>query len=208
MDVGFVDLTVALFAYYDFKEATIVIMDELVTNGAEMTTESLARDIRHKEKIRFFDHTANIECEPYLRVMDNELKLINDLSRLHEITFIPTAKDNKEAAVNNMRIWVSQGRVKIHERCKHLLYHLEYGQWDKSRRKFKHLNDSPDKSVRGGHVDAADALIYLVRNILEHRNPFPEDFGQLKGNNIWRKKQSEESDMSSIMHKIMNIKKS
>lgn len=208
MDVGFVDLTVALFGYYDFKDATLVIMDELVTNGAEMTTESLVKDIRHKERIRFFDHTANMECAPYLRVMDNDLKLINDLGRLHEMTFIPTAKDNKEAAVNNMRIWVSQGRVRIHERCKHLIYHLEFGQWDKSRRKFKHLNDSPDKSIRGGHVDSVDAIVYLIRNIHEHRNPFPEDYGQLSGNNVWRKPKQDDSEINSIMQKIMNIKKS
>ena len=37
-DVGFKDLTVYLFGYWDFMKATLVIEDELVMNGPEMTT--------------------------------------------------------------------------------------------------------------------------------------------------------------------------
>lgn len=162
MDVGFKDLTVALFAYYDFREAKLVILDELVMNGPEMTTDRLADEIRHREKLRFYDETLNEEKEVYLRIMDNDLKLINDLSRLHNIQFIPTKKDNKEAAINNLRMWINEKRIVIHPRCVHLIYHLQNAQWDKNRKKFKHLKDSPNGNIRGGHADACFTPDMLV----------------------------------------------
>jgi len=82
MDVGFRDLTVAIFGYYDFRNAKLVILDELVMNGPEMTTDRLAEEIKKKEKMRFYNEKFEEEVPTYLRVMDNDLKLINDLSRL------------------------------------------------------------------------------------------------------------------------------
>jgi len=194
MDVGFKDLTVALFAIYDFKEAKLKIIDEYVINGPEMTTKKLAEEITKKEQLRFFDENVNEVVEPYLRVMDNDLKLINDLSRLHGIQFIPTKKDNREAAINNARMWVGDGRVEIHERCKTLIYHLENAQWNKHRTDFSHLKDGPNGDVLGGHADALPALVYLIRNIVESRNPYPAHYGKLTGNSVFQGKRKDEND--------------
>jgi hypothetical protein len=154
MDVGFKDLTVALFAIYDFKEAKIKVLDEYVINGPEMTTSKLAEEIKKKEAIRFIDEETGEAIEPYLRVMDNDLKLINDLSRLHALQFVATKKDNRDAAINNARMWITEGRVEIHERCKTLIYHLENAQWNKARTDFKHMKDTPNGDILGGHADA------------------------------------------------------
>lgn len=209
MDVGFKDLTVALFAYYDFMNAKIVILDELVMNGPEMTTDKLADEIRFKEKLRFYDEDVNEQKTPYLRVMDNDLKLINDLSRLHQLQFVPTNKDNKEAAVNNLRMWIHQKRVIIHPRCKHLIYHLENAQWDSKRKQFKHLKDSPDGEILGGHADALDSIIYLCRNVLESKNPYPFDYGRLTGRNVLdtnKDQMAKNGPIKEMMNKILNIK--
>jgi hypothetical protein len=210
MDVGFRDLTVALFGYYDFRKAKLVILDELVMNGAIMTTDYLAEQIRMKEELRFQDEEFNEQIPTFLRVMDNDLKLINDLSRLHNINFIATAKDNKEAAINEVRMWIHQGRVEIHERCKHLIYHLEAAQWDKNRKKFKHLKDSPNGEIRGGHADSLDAFIYLVRNIVSSKNPFPNNYGVLAGEGVVdtrRKERSINDGIQDFFSKVMNIRK-
>lgn len=207
-DIGFRDLTVMLFGYYDFKEACLYVTDELVMNGPEMTTDRLAKEIRTKEKVNFFHRST--ECKPYLRVMDVELKLINDLQIMHGISFIPTKKDNREGAINEMRMWVNNGRIKIHEKCKHLIYHLEYGQWDNNRKNFKHLADSPDKAIRGGHVDAIPALYYLIRNIQTSKNPFPFGYGLniTKDTFISPKMRHENaSQATDFMRKVLNIKK-
>jgi hypothetical protein len=209
MDVGFKDLTVALFAIYDFREAKIKIIDELVMNGPEMTTQELAKRIKQIESIRFLDEETNEVNEPYLRVMDNDLKLINDLSRLHQIQFIPTKKDNRDAAINNLRMWVANGKVEVHERCKTLIYHLENGQWNKHRTDFKHLKDSPSGEVRGGHSDGVAAMSYLVRNIVESRNPFPENYGKLQGRNAFKSPTRKEDTNSTLewVKTVLNIKK-
>jgi hypothetical protein len=206
-DFGFKDLTVVLFGYYDFINASLVIVDELVMNGPEMTTDYLAKEIKHTEDIRFFDKNINIPITPYLRIADNSLQIINDLVRLHDLHFIATKKDNKEAQINQVRLWISSEKIKIHKRCKHLIYHLEGALWDKNRKSFKHLTDTPNGDIRGGHCDALDALIYLVRNINEGRNPFPEDYNQLRGPGIFRSlHKPKASKLQDLMDAIMGKK--
>jgi len=209
MDVGFRDLTVTLFAYYDFLNAQIVILDEIVMNGYEMTTERLAKDIAHKEELLFWDDFNNKPKQPFMRIMDNDLKLINDLQRLHGLHFLPTDKMGKEGAINTVRMWVHSGRVKIHPRCKHLIYHLANAQWDKARNKFKHLKDSPNGDIQGGHADALDAFIYLIRNVMESRNPFPKDHGSLKGSGIFnspRKAEQDRDGLAELVRSLLNFK--
>ncbi len=206
-DVGYRDLTVMLFGYYDFSKATLYILDELVMNGPEMTTDKLALEINQKERINFF-HDGGIKV-PHLRVMDNDLKLINDLQQLHKINFLATRKDNRDGAINEMRMWINNSRVKVHERCKHLSYHLEFGQWNSSRSDFKRLPDTPDKSVRGGHVDAIPALYYLIRNININKNPYPFGFGLDMNESTHmsaKYKKRQESKGRSIMNKLFRKK--
>lgn len=207
-DIGYRDLTVMLFGYYDFRNAQLVILDELVMNGPTMTTEALAKEVKLKEEIRF--RQKDLKVEPYLRVMDNDLKLINDLRKLHDIQFLPTKKDNKDGAINEMKIWMGQGRIRIHERCKHLIYHLEYGQWNNKRTDFKRLADSPDKSVQGGHVDAIPALYYLIRNIHTHRNPYPNNYGVNINENTHIPREhlnNIASEGADFMGKLLNLRK-
>lgn len=207
-DIGYRDLTVMLFGYYDFRNAQLVILDELVMNGPTMTTEALAKEVKLKEEIRF--RQKDLKVEPYLRVMDNDLKLINDLRKLHDIQFLPTKKDNKDGAINEMKIWMGQGRIRIHERCKHLIYHLEYGQWNNKRTDFKRLADSPDKSVQGGHVDAIPALYYLIRNIHTHRNPYPNNYGMNINENTHIPREhlnNMASEGADFMGKLLNLRK-
>lgn len=209
MDVGFKDLTVALFAIYDFKDAKLKIIDELVMNGPEMTTQKLAEELRKKEELRFFNEETNEVQPPYLRVMDNDLKLINDLSRLHNLHFIPTKKDNRDAAINNARMWFGNGRIEIHERCRTLIYHLENGQWNKHRTDFKHLKSAPGGEVLGGHADGVATITYLVRNILESRNPYPEGYGRMQGGNVFyhKKRNEPESGPLTWVKALMRIDK-
>ncbi len=174
LDVGFVDLTAALFSYWDYKHHRLVIMDEFVINGPEMTTDKLVKEMRHREKLLYTSSMGQVE--PVLRIMDNDLKMVNDLSRFHQMQFLPTEKHNKEAAIDTVRRWIESGKIVIHPRCKHLIYHTKYAQWHVTKQgtwtnKFKHLKNSSDGSIRGGHVDTLDVLIYLVRNIIEGKSP-------------------------------------
>lgn len=169
MDIGFRDLTGILFAYYDFKNAKLVIEDELVLSGAKMLTDNLAYEVKQKELMNFKDPILDTPKQIYLRVSDNNNPiLLQDLSIKHNLHFIPTAKDNFEAALNNMRIMLKSGKIIINPRCANLIRHLEAATWNKSRSSFAR---SPDN----GHYDLVMALVYLCRNIHTNRNPYPSD---------------------------------
>lgn len=174
-DHGKKDLTGMLFAYYDFKEATIYVIDEWVGNGKDMTTTTVAEAIKAKEALRFVDEFGNPR-RVFKRVMDNNLQMIDDFRILHNLQFSATKKDNKQAAVNEVRVLIEEGRLKIHPRCKHLIYHAQNGQWKEKngKKEFAHLTDSIDGDIRGGHCDLLDCLVYLVRNVKQNHNPYPD----------------------------------
>jgi PBSX family phage terminase large subunit len=217
-DVGFRDLTVYLFAYWDFKQAKLIIEDELTTNGPEMTTEFLAEKIREKELEHFHTVNAEGEKEPkhiFMRVMDNNLVMMNDLNRIHNLNFIGSQKDNKEAQINAVRMMINNNQIIIHPRCKHLIYHLKGASWKQGssvNRIFAHLSDTQDHSVRGGHADALDALIYLVRNLVTMKNPYPSNYDLPSGDDTFfgyhqEKKMAQENDqLKQMVRMIMNLK--
>lgn len=168
MDIGFKDLTAVLFGYYDFANAKLVIKDELVLSGTKMLTDNLAYEIKQKEKL-FLNKFTGEQIKPFLRVADNNNPiLLQDLVVKHDINFIPTAKDNFDAALNNCRMLLKSERIIIDPKCRVLISHLKGAIWNKQRTNFTR---SPDK----GHYDAAVSLIYLCRNINFNRNPFPKD---------------------------------
>lgn len=163
LDIGVRDLTVVLFAYYDFKRAKLCIEAEYSINGPKMTTPILARAIKETET-RLWG-----EKEPYKRISDNNnLLLLQDLGYLHDCHFIPTSKDSLEAMVNEMRIWFSNGRVEISENCPLLMESVKFGFWNDARSDF-------GRSATLGHFDAVAALMYLIRNIDQTTNPIPVD---------------------------------
>lgn len=168
MDIGGRDLTAIIFAYYDFVNARIVIEDEYISKGMVLT-EEIARNIKQIEERNFKNQFGEV-VEPYLRVADNNnIILLNDLAIKHQINFVPTPKDNADAALNNMRLLLKSGKILINPRCKVLISHLNGAIWNKSRTSFAR---SPDK----GHYDMVDALSYLCRNINFNKNPYPPGY--------------------------------
>jgi hypothetical protein len=167
MDIGGKDLTVVLFGYYDFQNDKVVIEDEIVIKGVEMTTEILANEIKLKEAA-LWTNELGVQQAPYLRVSDNNnLILLNDLRNPpHNINFIPTSKENLRGTINQVRIMIKSEKLVIHPRCTTLISHLENGVWNKQRTKF-------DQSGQFGHYDAIAALIYFVRNVNFNKNPYP-----------------------------------
>lgn len=104
--------------------------------------------------------------QPFTRWCDNSnIPMIRDFYELHGIALIPTAKDNKEAQVNNLRVMFRSKQVLIHPRCVATDRHLRQTTWANHRRK-----DYARKA--GEHGDGLDALLYGARN-LDKRNPIP-----------------------------------
>jgi len=161
MDLGLIDYTHVLFGYYDFKQATIYIEDEIVQNYK--TTADLAVKIKAKE-LQYYPR------RDIKRISDNELQQLTDLSITHGLHFAPTTKYDKEAAINDVRLMFQSDRIKISKRCTNLIHQLSVGIWNNRRNDYERLPGA-------GHLDGIDALIYGVRHVDYHKNPVPFNHG-------------------------------
>ena len=163
MDLGVRDLNFTIFAYYDFLRGKICIEREDVMSGPTMTTTRL------KDRIEAIEQELWQGREPYKRVADNNNPLLLlDLGSIHNMFFHSTTKDNLHAMINNLRVWIKNGRIEIDESCHRLIDSLKYGLWNEQRSEFA-------RSKTLGHFDGIAALMYLVRNIDETTNPIPQN---------------------------------
>lgn len=200
MDIGGKDFTVVLFAYYDFIKNRVVIENEYVLKEKQNSQKIITSVNRVTEDLWG-------EKPVYLRFADNNnIILLNDLSS-HGLNFIPTKKDNKEAAINDVRIKVMNQELIIHPRCKTLIYHLKYATWAK-----KSTNGTGagyrtfGRGADGSHFDAVDTLIYLIRNIIYGKNPYPPGYGALSSTNNYIR--NEVKDTHQIVANMFKVRKS
>ena len=156
MDVGYTDLTVAVFAVYDFITATLYVVDEYVTSKA--TSDVIDAGVEHVER-RAFEKT-----EPKRRVVDAPPIVVADIRKRASRSWISARKDNKDAALNALRVKIQNGQVKVHRRCKTTIAHLQAAVWNKARTSY-------ERSGTHGHFDAVDACVYLVRHVDWQENP-------------------------------------
>lgn len=197
-DIGAVDLTALVFGYYDYINATLVIEDELIFSK-DVNTKTIAEAVKAKEQELWLNPIDQSPMPPYLRIADNShLIMLTDLQRDHGLIFIPTRKDNREAAINSLDVAISQHKLIIHPRCKHVIYHMKFAEWNKSRNAFKNLKDSPTGQIKGGHADALAALIYLYRNVIKSKNPYPAGHGQLSGSNVFSSQLVKNEEPNSV----------
>lgn len=202
MDLGLKDLTVVLFAWYDFKEAKIIIDDEYVINGQKFNTLALAEGIKKKEQEVFTDKITGEQRVPFLRVSDNNLIVINDLWVLHGLRFLATRKDDADAALNNVKIMIQNQKIIINPKCKTLITHLAAGVWNKNKTSFERSGSDM------GHFDAIDSLKYLVRNVQLNKNPFPPGYLQKYNENHFSLNSGKPTyEKHSEFSKILNLRK-
>jgi len=170
LDPGFHDMSAALFGYWHFVEQTLVIEDEIV--APRMNSRQLADAIKAKEQklwskvMRRSSRGMPTKPQPYLRISDNDPRLIADMRHDHGLLFIPTQRDNLIQQVDQVRVAVQEGKIAIHPRCKKTIAHLRHGVWKTIGRLFARESDM-------GHFDAIAALVYLWRNVQKRRNPLP-----------------------------------
>lgn len=189
MDIGYRDLTATIFGYYDWKKATLIIEDETHFNGPEETTGTIAGKIKEKEQELWGSLTVR------KRIADNNnLHLINDMSKVYQLNFMPTDKTNLQAMVNKVREMVRFGRILIHPRCKMLIGCLRGGIWDSKKVLFARSKDY-------FHQDHLAALIYLVRNLDETTNPIPTTLG-LSHQTHWMKNLKNQQNISQSMQNL------
>jgi hypothetical protein len=160
LDLGMRDKTVAIYGYWDYERAKLIVQKECVFEDKKATTENMALEFKKIESELWGT------VEPYKRFCDLDLRFVEDIKQLHGIRFTASPKDNKEAAVNALNIMIQNEQLTIDPSCKHLIAQIKYGTWKENRREFS-------RSKKLGHCDALDALIFIVRNLKRNRNPIP-----------------------------------
>jgi len=179
MDIGFKDLTVVLFGYYDFREDLIIIQDEIVKNGKEIHLPKFTEELMTKEVELWTNPLTNELFKPDQRVSDINPFVIQEIHIAsqkinpdHKIDFSIASKNDKLAHLNKLRVMLAGKQIKISPKCRTLLRHLKNCRW-----KDKTSKDEFARSPDDGHYDAVDALLYFVRAINYKKNPYPVGYG-------------------------------
>ena len=161
LDFGFQrDLTVAIFGYWDFAHARLVIEDELSVKGC--TTATLAAAIEQKQ----LELWGSPNDRPLVHQFadGNEARTIYELRVLHKLRFRATDKKDKKMHINKLRILVAEGKLLVSPKCKLLIKTLFSATWNKGF-------NSYDRDAEIGHADSLDALLYLYRNVNQSKKP-------------------------------------
>jgi phage terminase large subunit len=210
MDIGGRDLTFVLFGYYDFRANKIVVEDELVVdfNKPDQTIPQLVSGIEKKEEALWKNPLTLEIKQPYIRVSDIDYIVVREILSVskNKINFTPANKDDKIAAINNLRSLLSARKVIIHPRCVNLIRHCRNVKWDSKTNRVRFAR-SPDC----GHYDGVDALVYLVRHMIYTKNPYPAnyqlDLSTLSMNDQLRHiKDSYSASPTDVYKKIFNVR--
>ncbi len=164
-DLGYEDMTVIAFGFYDFVEDTAVVEAELVLQrtrsdliDAEVTR--IARELWPDVPV----HRRKIDAPPIVRA---------DLGRAHvraegdPEAWQAVRNDDLRAAANSARVQIQRGRVRIAPTCTTILAHAKYARWNRQRTGLARPDDG------NGHYDGCAALLYFLRDLDRHTNPCP-----------------------------------
>ena len=208
LDPGGVHLTGVLFGYYDYRKATLVILDEIAVDGTT-NTQILAEMIKEKEQTYWTNPIDKSTIPPYMRVSDiNNKILLTDLQKLHGLSFSGTKKDKKQAALNSLDVAILQRGIIIHPRCVNLIYQLKFAEWNNSQTEFKMLKASPSGKLPASHCDLLDCLLYMHRSIVKSHNPYPSGYGEQHGPSIFKGLRSSSSSQSAAAEAFKQLFKS
>ena len=206
IDFGFRDWTVVLFGYYDFKEDTIIIEDEIITYGSDMYLDKLANQIIEKEIKLWRDPFSDDPIKPKKRVGDHNLIAMNEIYKAskNRLKFEPADKNKKLAGINLLRTIISGNKIKINPRCVVTTRHLLNAKWASNNEK-----DTFARCPQGSHYDAVDALVYLIKAIDFKENPYPKDFNSpLRRGDAFYTPEHDKGDIKNpdVYKKMLNIK--
>lgn len=186
MDLGFHPHKVGLlFAYWDFERQVLVIEDELLegrlndTRLAHLLGGQKDKDGQRvpldppDERVGEWGMEAKLwgPHPPYVRCADNTYPMtLAELAMHHGLDFFPWPKDEREAAIVNVRRWCRQGKIAINPRCRGLIGQLKAAVWNRHRTDFA-------EQANGGHYDLLAALVGMVRNVIPNQGRVPEGYG-------------------------------
>jgi len=174
LDLGLVDLTHALFCYWDFERAVLVVEDEIAAQYMQTSEFAALCKAKEKELWGSLPYFGNVSPQswnraPWGRYSDNDPQILFDLNGMG-LSFAPALKVEQETALHRLRTAFAAGKIAIHKRCKTLIHQLRVGVWNERRTDYERIPGA-------GHLDGIDALMYGWRMMNHGRNPIPALLG-------------------------------
>ena len=156
------DKTSIITGFYDFKRAKTVIVKSTLLEPNTGTNIILAAcgALEHEAAVVWKDNMEN-------RVCDAAGQTHVDIQRAGFRCYLPRkGRDSVEEGINALRVEFLKGNIEIDTSCKDLIVSLESGRWNRSRTDFVRTKEL-------GHCDAVAAMVYFMRHIDRHTNPYP-----------------------------------
>lgn len=211
MDLGFKDLTVVLFGYYDFKHDRVIIEDEIVKEGKDLKLNEFSEEILKKEESLWLNILTNELIKPEIRVSDVDYIVIQEINRasMNRLNFQAVKKTPgyKLPLINQLRVMLQSEKIIINPRCETLIAHLKNARW-----KDASVKDDFARSPGLGHYDAVDSLLYLIKSVNYSKNPYPANYGRdgqdvFYNNGRFGYKSNQQTSNMSVYESIFGIKK-
>lgn len=165
-DWGGRDKTAVLFAHYNYKTKQVIVEDHLDLNGSTITGSKIAEEIKEKTlQLWNNDGDINYFCD------NNNILIQNEMNVKYKLPFVATDKARlKSQMVEKVKDWVYDDRLYFAPAAEFVLKCTISGYWAKNGDEFAN-------SKIYGHYDALAALVYLIRNVNEHKDPIPKNLG-------------------------------
>lgn len=210
MDIGGKDLTVVLFGYFDFVKNKLIIEDEIKFDfqipGNNL--ELLTKQIMAKEKALLYNEDINEQRVPFRRVSDINPIAIGEILKYSKqnggnVFFQDAKKDDKDSAINDLRVRLGSKQIIIDPDCLTTRLHLKNVRWNSKTNKEKFAR-SPDM----GHYDAVEALKYMVRSVMFSKNPYPAHYNvNMENLYVANPDKFNKEDPLQVYSKIFNTRK-
>jgi hypothetical protein len=125
------------------------------------TRDDVARWPAHLRQL--FDEAA--PRQPYLRVGDDDARLVIDVRASHGYAVVPASKSDKYSAVDELNARIRERRWRVHRRCVRTIEQYRSTLWNRARSEW-------ERTPRD-HGDAVDVSVYVQRAIRWHRDCRP-----------------------------------
>lgn len=154
---GIRDKTAAYSLVWDFARAKLLVWDELFLDS-NTTTATVVKEAKNIISAVNAKDSVYADCHGQTQV---------DL--IYELNFnvMPPMKQDREAGINNLRLYFQKDGIEIHPRCVNLIGTLKTARYNNNRTDFL-------RTDAFGHADAIMALMYGARLVDTATNPFPK----------------------------------
>lgn len=169
LDVGQVDGSGFLSAFYNFNDDKVYILEEFLDVG--MSTRQLS--LKWKEMEDRLRERPTLYASP-IQVVDCFEQTAADLRREFGVSFKRPRKGKTEESIAYLRTCLEMDKIRIHESCKGLITQLQNCVWSDSSTELKKIARSDDF----GHGDLVMALAYLIKEVTWGRRPGDKTLAQ------------------------------